>query len=50
MASNVVADLKKHNVHPDIIAAVVEGLRKAGLKVLSSAQRIDRYAFAGTSA
>ena len=31
---NVVADLKKHNVHPDIIAAVLEGLRKAGLNVV----------------
>jgi TolB-like protein/Tfp pilus assembly protein PilF len=30
---NVVADLKKHNVYPDLIQAVVEGLRKAGLDV-----------------
>jgi tetratricopeptide (TPR) repeat protein len=30
---NVVADLKKHNVHPDIIRAVVAGLRKAGLGI-----------------
>ena len=28
---HVVADLKKHNVYPDLIRAVVEGLRKAGL-------------------
>jgi tetratricopeptide (TPR) repeat protein len=30
----VVADLKRHNVHPDIIQAVLEGLRKAGLNVI----------------
>jgi tetratricopeptide (TPR) repeat protein len=30
---NVVADLKKHNVHPDIVRAVVAGLQKAGLNV-----------------
>jgi adenylate cyclase len=30
---NVVADLKKHNVHRDIIHAVVAGLRKAGLAI-----------------
>ncbi|HUL09095.1 MAG TPA: hypothetical protein VLV76_22380 [Candidatus Acidoferrum sp.] len=28
---NVVADLKKHNVYPDLIRAVVDGLHKAGL-------------------
>ena len=28
----VVADLQKHNVYPDLIRVVVEGLRKAGLK------------------
>ena len=28
---NVVADLKKHNVYPDLVRAVVDGLRKAGL-------------------
>ncbi|MGD9741044.1 MAG: hypothetical protein AB7V53_00285 [Dongiaceae bacterium] len=36
--SNVVADLKKHNVHPDMIKAVVEGLRKAGLNVAGAAR------------
>jgi len=30
---NVIADLKKHNVHPEIIHAVVAGLRKAGLGI-----------------
>jgi TolB-like protein len=30
---HVVADLQKHNVYSDLIVAVVEGLRKAGLKV-----------------
>jgi tetratricopeptide (TPR) repeat protein len=30
---NVVADLKKHNVYPDLVRAVVDGLRKAGLNV-----------------
>jgi TolB-like protein/tetratricopeptide (TPR) repeat protein len=34
--NNVVADMRKHNVHPDITRAVVEGLRKAGLKVSST--------------
>jgi hypothetical protein len=34
--SNVVADMKKHNVHPDIAQAVVDGLRKAGLNVVST--------------
>jgi adenylate cyclase len=33
---NVIADLRKHNVYPDLIHAVVEGLRKAGLKVSDS--------------
>lgn len=30
---NVVAELKKRNVHPDIIRAIVTGLHKAGLDV-----------------
>ena len=30
---HVAADLKKHNVHPDIAQAVIQGLRKAGLNV-----------------
>jgi TolB-like protein/Tfp pilus assembly protein PilF len=34
--NNVVADMGKHNVHPDITRAIVEGLRKAGLKVSST--------------
>jgi adenylate cyclase len=34
---NVVADMKKHNVHPDIVRAIVEGLRKAGLTVADAA-------------
>ena len=35
---NVVVDLKKHNVHPAIIQAVLEGLRKAGLNVVLAQQ------------
>ncbi len=31
---HVAADLKKHNVHPDIMQAFLEGLRKAGLNVV----------------
>jgi len=30
---HVVADLKKHNVYPDLVRAVVDGLRRAGLNV-----------------
>jgi TolB-like protein/Tfp pilus assembly protein PilF len=30
---NVIADLKRRNIHPDIIQAIVEGLQKAGMKV-----------------
>jgi adenylate cyclase len=35
---HVVADLKKHNVYPDLIQAVLEGLRKAGLNVVLAQQ------------
>jgi TolB-like protein/Tfp pilus assembly protein PilF len=38
---NVVADLKKHNVYPDLIHEVVEGLRKAGLNVRVSVANRD---------
>jgi tetratricopeptide (TPR) repeat protein len=37
-AGNVVADLKKHNVYPDLIEAVLEGLHKAGLNVVLAQQ------------
>jgi hypothetical protein len=29
--------MKKHNAHPDIVRAIVEGLRKAGLTVADAA-------------
>ena len=36
---HVIADLQKRNVHPDLIRAVVDGLKKAGLKVEGSPTR-----------
>jgi adenylate cyclase len=36
---HVIADLQKRNVHPDLIRAVVDGLRKAGLTVPGSPTR-----------
>ncbi len=39
--SHVIADLQKRNVHPDLIEAVVEGLKKAGLAVNDNMARTD---------
>jgi len=35
----VIADLQKRNVHPDLIRAVVDGLKKAGLEAGGSPKR-----------